>query len=128
MDRQHWRDRMVEIKRAYGHEPIVPPEPKPRRTTLEPGFAAFAYRLGWTPRSPEALFGWRSRMVPVAGLDSWRARYERRQALIADFMALRAQFEPPVPPEHRDGYGPAPSEPASRLVPPLPLGMAGGIR
>ncbi|MDM0103753.1 hypothetical protein QTH97_02325 [Variovorax sp. J22R24] len=54
-----WKRRMVKIKA----ERIEPPEPSPAPRVLAPGYVAFAYRIGIVPRTGEALWDWRGRMV-----------------------------------------------------------------
>jgi hypothetical protein len=51
---------------------------------------------------------WQGRMFPAGTPNP-------RDALIADYRALREQFEPPVPPEYRQFLGPPPSSANSRL-------------
>ena len=60
------------------------------------------------PTAPPKLTNWRWVMAPAGKISP-------REAHIADFQWLRQHFEPPVPQEQRQFYGPPPSDPKMRL-------------
>lgn len=122
----HWKDRMVPLTRA--HQIADPPwataedeQELERLTRLKQAIAWAEFRKNLNLPPPGRIPHWREMLTPE--------RQRERNKRIEDFKRLRMEFEPPVPPEWRDGYGPPPSDPKSRLYErKMPLGLASGIQ
>lgn len=74
--------RSTPAKYVTGQEPIEPTEPAQVKRTLAPGWYGFALRCGFDPRTADALWAWRGRMLPLSV-------HASRQALVDEFKEIR---------------------------------------
>lgn len=113
----HWKDRLVPLTKASqttGGPPgwdekkvVAELERKDREwKATASAWDRFRERMNLPPPARGKLVPW----------DERQREAQERERLVHEFQELRMEFEPPVPPDARDGYSPwGPSDPKDRL-------------